>query len=129
MCCCCSVRCTACRPSSGGSVSAESGSLASPSAATGGASEKPRTSKPVGAGPGAMPRRGSKSSGASGGSVELAVTLSALQHGVIPPTLNYQTPDPTCPVNVTAELTPTDRRAVLKLNYNQVGQAAANRRD
>lgn len=33
--------------------------------------------------------------GASGG-VELVVTVLALQHGVLPPTINYETPDPAC---------------------------------
>jgi 3-oxoacyl-[acyl-carrier-protein] synthase II len=30
------------------------------------------------------------------GAVEAAATLLALQHGVIPPTINYETPDPAC---------------------------------
>jgi 3-oxoacyl-[acyl-carrier-protein] synthase II len=28
--------------------------------------------------------------------VELIITIMALRHGVIPPTINYQTPDPAC---------------------------------
>ena len=35
--------------------------------------------------------------------VELAVSLLAMSHGVVPPTLNYETPDPECPVNVVTE--------------------------
>ena len=38
--------------------------------------------------------------GHGSGTVELAVSLVALAEGVIPPTLNYETPDPECPVNV-----------------------------
>ena len=29
---------------------------------------------------------------------------SAMEHGVVPPTLNYETPDPECPVNVVTEI-------------------------
>jgi len=38
--------------------------------------------------------------GASGG-VELVVTVLALQRGVIPPTINYETPDPACDLDYT----------------------------
>ncbi|MGQ9575759.1 MAG: beta-ketoacyl-ACP synthase II [Thermoguttaceae bacterium] len=38
--------------------------------------------------------------GASGG-VELIVTVLAMVHGVIPPTINYQTPDPLCDLDYT----------------------------
>ncbi len=38
--------------------------------------------------------------GASGG-VELILTVLAIQHGVIPPTINYQTPDPLCDLDYT----------------------------
>jgi len=33
---------------------------------------------------------------AAAGAVELIITIMALRHGVIPPTINYQTPDPAC---------------------------------
>ncbi len=33
--------------------------------------------------------------GAAGG-IELAFTALALQHGILPPTINYRTPDPEC---------------------------------
>ncbi len=35
------------------------------------------------------------------GSVELIVATLAIQHGVIPPTINYETPDPDCDLNYT----------------------------
>jgi 3-oxoacyl-[acyl-carrier-protein] synthase II len=38
--------------------------------------------------------------GASGG-VELVLTVLALQRGVIPPTINYTTPDPACDLDCT----------------------------
>jgi 3-oxoacyl-[acyl-carrier-protein] synthase II len=63
--------------------------------------------------------------GHGSGMVELAISLLAVRNGVVPPTLNYETPDPECPVNVVTELTPTDRPAFIKLNHNTTGQAAA----
>jgi 3-oxoacyl-[acyl-carrier-protein] synthase II len=63
--------------------------------------------------------------GHGSGMVELAVSLLALGRGVVPPTLNYELPDPECPVNVTTEVEPTDREAFVKLNHNSTGQAAA----
>ncbi len=38
--------------------------------------------------------------GAGAGTVELAASLLALEKGLVPPTRNYQTPDPACPINV-----------------------------
>jgi 3-oxoacyl-[acyl-carrier-protein] synthase II len=38
--------------------------------------------------------------GASGG-VELIISILALRHGVIPPTINYETPDPKCDLDYT----------------------------
>ena len=38
--------------------------------------------------------------GAASGAAELAVSLLGMQHGVVPPTLNYDEPDAACPVNV-----------------------------
>jgi 3-oxoacyl-[acyl-carrier-protein] synthase II len=38
--------------------------------------------------------------GASGG-VELVLTILALREGVIPPTINYQRPDPLCDLDYT----------------------------
>jgi 3-oxoacyl-[acyl-carrier-protein] synthase II len=63
--------------------------------------------------------------GHGSGMVELAVSLVAIRHGVVPPTLNYETPDRDCPVNVVTELMPTDRPAFIALNHNTTGQAAA----
>ena len=63
--------------------------------------------------------------GHGSGAVELAVSLVALANGVIPPTLNFETPDPDCPVNVVAETRPAESRTFVKLNHNTTGQATA----
>jgi 3-oxoacyl-[acyl-carrier-protein] synthase II len=61
--------------------------------------------------------------GAAGGAVELAVALLGLEHSLIPPTLNYDTPDPKCPVNVVTEPTPTDKSAAMMVSHRTTGQA------
>jgi 3-oxoacyl-[acyl-carrier-protein] synthase II len=63
--------------------------------------------------------------GAAGGAVELAVSLIGLERGAIPPTLNYDTPDPDCPVNVVTEAIPTRSTTVLNLTHRTTGQATA----
>jgi 3-oxoacyl-[acyl-carrier-protein] synthase II len=63
--------------------------------------------------------------GPGSGAVELAVSLVAMEHGCLPPTLNYEVPDPECPVNVVTEPLPTDNRTFIKLNHTTVGPAVA----
>jgi 3-oxoacyl-[acyl-carrier-protein] synthase II len=63
--------------------------------------------------------------GAGSGAVELAVSLLGLERGLVPPTLNYDTPDPKCPVNVVTELTPPRTNSVLALSHKTTGQAVA----
>jgi 3-oxoacyl-[acyl-carrier-protein] synthase II len=63
--------------------------------------------------------------GAAGGALELAVTLLGLNRGLIPPTLNYQTPDPKCPVNVVTQPTPVKRPTALCISHRTTGQAVA----
>jgi len=63
--------------------------------------------------------------GYGSGMVELCISLMAMQHGVVPPTLNYETPDPECPVEVVTELQPAQKAAFVKLSHNSTGQAAA----
>jgi 3-oxoacyl-[acyl-carrier-protein] synthase II len=66
-------------------------------------------------------------SGAGSGMMELAGSLLGLTHGVIPHTLNYETPDPECPLNIVAgKPQPTDNRIVLKVNVTRMGQASAS---
>ena len=64
--------------------------------------------------------------GAGGGVVELAASIMGLEHGLVPHTLNYETPDPLCPVNVVhgeplAGRPPT----AISINLCSTGQAVA----
>lgn len=64
--------------------------------------------------------------GAGTGAVELAVSVLALQKGCVPPTLNYQVPDPQCPVNVIhGRPLEVDKPTALALNHTTYGQAVA----
>jgi 3-oxoacyl-[acyl-carrier-protein] synthase II len=64
--------------------------------------------------------------GAGNGSVELVVGLLALKNRTIPPTLNYETPDPKCPINVVhGQPQPLESPTVLVLSHSQQGQAVA----
>ena len=64
--------------------------------------------------------------GAGTGAVELVASVLGLQHGLVPPTLNYHTPDPACPVRVVhgQPLAGTSPVA-LSLNHSATGQAVA----
>ena len=65
-------------------------------------------------------------SGAGSGLLELAASVVGLSHGVIPQTLNYETPDPSCPLNIVAgKPQSTSNRVVLNVNVTRIGQAAA----
>jgi 3-oxoacyl-[acyl-carrier-protein] synthase II len=63
--------------------------------------------------------------GPGSGMVELVTSLVAMERESIPPTLNYETPDPNCPVNVSTELQIAKAPAFVKLNHNSTGQAVA----
>jgi len=64
--------------------------------------------------------------GAGCGAVELAASILGLEHGLVPPTLNYERPDPDCPVNVVhgGPLAGRPSTAVA-VNLCSTGQAAA----
>ena len=65
-------------------------------------------------------------SGAGAGLLELAGSIIGLTHGVIPYTLNYETPDPACPLNIVSKQPlATSNRVVLNVNVTRIGQAAA----
>ncbi|MFP6620299.1 MAG: beta-ketoacyl-[acyl-carrier-protein] synthase family protein [Pirellulaceae bacterium] len=64
--------------------------------------------------------------GAGSGAVEMAASVLTLASGVIPRTLNYEFPDPACPVHVVAK--PAQKSAeptVLMLNHSSSGQATS----
>ena len=55
----------------------------------------------------------------------MAISLLALEQGVVPPTLNFTKPDPACPVKVISEPQAARSPAVLALNHKITGQAVA----
>lgn len=64
--------------------------------------------------------------GAAAGAVELAASVAALEAGLVPPTLNYERPDPECPVRPIAGGPMRARSATaLVLNWTRAGQATA----
>ncbi|HMF15411.1 MAG TPA: beta-ketoacyl synthase N-terminal-like domain-containing protein, partial [Gemmataceae bacterium] len=64
--------------------------------------------------------------GAGGSTAELAASLFALERGTVPRTLNYEHPDPACPLAVIArEPKPIRTPYVLKVSFTQMGQCAA----
>ena len=64
--------------------------------------------------------------GPAAGSLEAVMCVLALQAGLVPPTLNYECPDPLCPVNVVhGKPVPLDCPTALVLAHSPQGQAAA----
>jgi 3-oxoacyl-[acyl-carrier-protein] synthase II len=64
--------------------------------------------------------------GPGSGAVETLATVLSFAHDAVPATLNYDSPDPDCPVNVVAgEPLPGMARRALKLSYTTHGQALA----
>ncbi len=63
--------------------------------------------------------------GPASGPIELAASLLAAADGVLPATLNYEEPDPQCPVNILREPRPVRRPCFLKLGFTELGQCAA----
>jgi 3-oxoacyl-[acyl-carrier-protein] synthase II len=63
---------------------------------------------------------------AGSGAIELIGSVLALLHGRVPPTLNYDEPDPECPVNVVGrQPQPLEKPTAIVLNQSLTGQAAA----
>ncbi|MCA9051657.1 MAG: beta-ketoacyl-[acyl-carrier-protein] synthase family protein [Planctomycetaceae bacterium] len=63
---------------------------------------------------------------AGAGAVELAGTLLSLKHGEVPPTLNYEIPDPRCRLNVVHDGPQRlATRTALTVNRTAMGQSAA----
>ena len=64
--------------------------------------------------------------GAGSGALETAVSVLALQHRLVPPTLNYEHPDPQCPINVVhGRPMPLSCPTALVVSYSAQGQAVA----
>ena len=64
--------------------------------------------------------------GAAAGALEMVFAVLAFQHGLVPPTLNYEHPDPQCPINVIhRQPLPIRRPTALILSYSSLGQAVA----
>ncbi len=63
---------------------------------------------------------------AGSGAVELAGTVMALRHQMVPMTLNYETPDPLCRLNVVrGEPLRMRSNVALSVNRTHIGQSAA----
>jgi 3-oxoacyl-[acyl-carrier-protein] synthase II len=63
--------------------------------------------------------------GAGGSVTELVAAVEALRHGVVPPTLNWDEPDPECPVAVVRAPRPLRKPYVVKTAFTLMGQCAA----
>jgi 3-oxoacyl-[acyl-carrier-protein] synthase II len=63
--------------------------------------------------------------GAGSGVVELGLGLLSQQAGSVPATLNYEHPDPACPVNVNRAPHTIQKPCFLKVGFNEMGQCAA----
>ncbi|MFO0964227.1 MAG: beta-ketoacyl-[acyl-carrier-protein] synthase family protein [Gemmataceae bacterium] len=63
--------------------------------------------------------------GAGGGLTELAASLLAARNNLLPRPLNYDEPDPACPVKVEREPRPFKKPCFLKISMTEMGQAAA----
>lgn len=63
---------------------------------------------------------------AGAGAVELAGTLLSIRYGEVPATLNYEVPDPRCPINVVQDGPLSIRnRTAISVNRTARGQSAA----
>ncbi len=61
---------------------------------------------------------------AGAGITELGASLLAMKHGTLPPTLNYEEPDPSCPVQVLRVARPITKPYFVKTCYTEMGQCA-----
>lgn len=63
--------------------------------------------------------------GAGSGIVEIAASMLAIKNEQLFPILNYETPDPACPVNVVSEMQQSPGNVFLNVNVTPQGQASA----
>src|SRR5206468_5594673 len=62
---------------------------------------------------------------AGSGIPEMIASLLAMKHGTLPPTLNFKTPDPACPVQVLTKARPIAKPYFVKVSSTEFGQCAA----
>jgi len=62
--------------------------------------------------------------GAAGGMVELIASVLALRHGHLFPVLNYETPDPECPVAAIRDASTPAGNCFINLSVTPQGQAS-----
>jgi 3-oxoacyl-[acyl-carrier-protein] synthase II len=62
--------------------------------------------------------------GAASGLVELISSLLAFKHGRLFPVLNYETPDPDCPISPVVDFSTAPGETVLNINFTPQGQAS-----
>lgn len=63
--------------------------------------------------------------GAGSGAVELIASLKSLEHGVLFPALNYETPDEDCPINLVTSSDAPSGDSFININVSPFGQASA----
>ena len=80
----------------------------------------------VGETPVTAPKGNFGHAGAGSGLLELAASILAVEAGTIPPTRNYETPDPECPIQVVHGGPMKGRPGTaIAVNFGSMGQAAA----
>jgi 3-oxoacyl-[acyl-carrier-protein] synthase II len=62
--------------------------------------------------------------GAGGGVAELVCSVMALRHGKLFPVLNYETPDPKCPLRLARDNGVPPGESVLNISFTMQGQAS-----
>ena len=63
--------------------------------------------------------------GAGSGMVEMIASTLALQHGKLFPILNYEEPDPECPINAVTSSEVTPGETFINVSITPQGQASA----
>jgi 3-oxoacyl-[acyl-carrier-protein] synthase II len=63
--------------------------------------------------------------GAGGGCLELIASVQAMAHGTLFPTLNYESPDPDCPLSVVKSDDVPSGASVMNISVTHQGQASA----
>ena len=62
--------------------------------------------------------------GAGGGVVELICSILSLRHERLFPVLNFETPDPNCPLNVVRDADADPGDSALNISFSPQGQAS-----